>query len=97
MVIKRLMPLCEQFAPREITEAMHAQMEALSTAVSEEARKRDDDSLREGIQPPQKSEDVEQGLLDQADRAKTPAERDRRSPSPPQGKAIAAASARCRP
>jgi len=77
MVIKRLMPLFEQFAPRETTEAMHAQMEALSTAVSEEARKRDDDSLREGIQPPRKSEDVEQGLLDQIDHAKTPAERDR--------------------
>jgi hypothetical protein len=77
MVIKRLMPLFEQFAPQEITEAMHAQMEALSTAVSDEARKRDDDSLREGIRPPQKSEDLEQSLLDQIDRAKTPAERDR--------------------
>ncbi len=77
MVIKRLMPLFDQFAPREITEAMHAQMEALSTAVSEEARKRDDDTLREGIRPPQKSEDVEQSLLDQIDRAKTSAERDR--------------------
>jgi hypothetical protein len=77
MVIKRLMPLFDQFAPREITEAMHAQMEALSTAVSEEARKRDDDSLREGIRPPQKSEDVEHSLLDQIDHAKTPAERDR--------------------
>jgi hypothetical protein len=77
MVIKRLMPLFDQFAPREITEAMHAQMEALSTAVSEEARKRDDDTLREGIRPPQKSEDLEQSLLDQIDRAKTAAERDR--------------------
>jgi hypothetical protein len=77
MVIKRLMPLFDQFAPREITQAMRAQMEALSTAVSEEARKRDDDSLREGIRPPQKSEDLEQSLLDQIDRAKTPAERDR--------------------
>ena len=77
MVIKRLMPLFDQFAPRETTEAMHAQMEALSTAVSEEARKRDDDTLREGIRPPQKSEDLEQSLLDQIDRAKTPAERDR--------------------
>jgi hypothetical protein len=77
MVIKRLMPLFEQFAPPEITEAMHAQMEALSTAVSEEARKRDDDTLRDGIRPPQKSEDLEQSLLDQIDRAKTPAERDR--------------------
>jgi hypothetical protein len=77
MVIKRLMPLFDQFAPRDITEAMHAQMEALSTAVSEEARKRDDDTLREGIRPPQKSEDLEQSLLDQIDRAKTPAERDR--------------------
>ncbi|PYS84922.1 MAG: hypothetical protein DMF70_04925, partial [Acidobacteria bacterium] len=77
MVIKRLMPLFDQFAPRDTAEAMHAQMEALSTAISEEARKRDDDALREGIRPPQKSEDLEQSLLDQIDRAKTPAERDR--------------------
>jgi succinate dehydrogenase / fumarate reductase flavoprotein subunit len=57
MVIKRLMPLFDQFAPREITEAMHAQMEALSTAVSEEARKRDDDTLREGLKGLEKLRD----------------------------------------
>lgn len=77
MVLKRLLPLFDQFAPRDITESMHAQMEALSTAVSDEARKRDDDTLREGIRPPQKSEDLEHNLLDQIDRAKTSAERDR--------------------
>lgn len=77
MVIKRLMPLFDQFAPREITEAVQAQMEALSTAVSEEARKRDDDSLREGIRPPQSADDREKALLDRIDHAKTSDERDR--------------------
>ena len=48
-MIKRLLPLFEQFASKEMTEAMRAQMDALGTAVPEELRQRDDDSVREGI------------------------------------------------
>ena len=77
LMIKRLLPLFEQYAPKEMADALQAQMEALSAAVPAEDRQRDDGSLREGIRPPQKSEDVEQALQDRIDRAKTSAEQDR--------------------
>jgi hypothetical protein len=76
MVMKRLMPLFEQYAPREITESVRAQMEALTPLVSENVRDRDDETLREGIRPQQKSEDREQALLDRIEHAKTSEERD---------------------
>lgn len=76
LMIKRLLPLFEQFAPKEMAEAMRAQMEALGSTLPENARERDDDTMREGIRPRQTSEDREKALLDQIDRAKTSAERD---------------------
>ncbi|MDX6304706.1 MAG: hypothetical protein QOI77_1675 [Blastocatellia bacterium] len=76
LMIKRLLPLFEQFASKQMTEAMRAQMDALGTAVPEELRQRDDDSLREGIRPSEKSEDREKSLLDQIDHVKTSEERD---------------------
>ena len=76
LMIKRLLPLFEQFAPKDMTEAMRAQMEALGTAVPEELRQRDDDSVREGIRPSLKNEDREKSLLDKIDHAKTSEERD---------------------
>ncbi len=76
LMIKRLMPLFEQYASREMTEALNGQMQALAQAVPEEARSRDDDSLREGIRPPQSSEDREKFIRDRIDRAKTSEERD---------------------
>ena len=77
LVIKRLLPLFEQYAPREATDAVRAEMEALATGLPDALRQRDDDSVRQGIRPPQKSEDREQAALDQIDHAKTSAERDR--------------------
>jgi hypothetical protein len=76
MVMKRMMPLFEQYASKEIAESVRAQMEALTPLVSEGIRDRDDETLREGIRPQQKREDREKALLDQVDRAKTSAERD---------------------
>jgi hypothetical protein len=76
-VIKRLLPLFEQYAPREMTEALNAQLDALATGLPDTLRQRDDDSIRQRIRSPQKDEDREQALLDQADHAKTAAERDR--------------------
>ena len=75
-VMKRLLPLFEQYAPREATEAVRAQMEAISTGLPDDLRQRDDNSLRQGIRPPQSSADREKALLDRIDRAKTSAERD---------------------
>jgi len=76
LVIKRLMPLFEQFASKEIADAMRAQLEALSSVVSENLRQRDDETLREGIRPQKSNEDREQALLDRIERAKTADERD---------------------
>jgi hypothetical protein len=76
MVLKRLMPLFEQQAPREIAESVRAQMEALNPLVPQSARERDDETLREGIRPQQKSEDREQALLNRVEHAKTFEERD---------------------
>jgi hypothetical protein len=76
LMIKRLLPLFEQFAPRDMTEALRAQMEALGTAVPEELRERDDNTLRDGIRPSLTSDDREKALLNRIDRAKTSEERD---------------------
>lgn len=76
LMLKRMLPLFEQYAPKEMTEAIRAQMDALATAVSDELRQRDDDSVREGIRPRETSENREKALLDRIDRVKTSEERD---------------------
>ncbi len=76
LMLKRLLPLFEQFAPREMTDAVRTQMEALSNAVPEDRRQQDDNTLREGIRPPMSVEDREKVLLGRVDRAKTSDERD---------------------
>jgi hypothetical protein len=75
-MLKRLLPLFEQFAPKEMADAVRGQMEALSSAVSDEIRQQDDNTLREGIRPNLNSEDREKALLDRVDRAKTSEQRD---------------------
>ena len=77
LMIKRLLPLFDQFAPKEMSDALRAQMDALSTVMPNDLRQRDDDTLREGIRPPQAGEDREKALQDRIDRAKTSDERDR--------------------
>jgi hypothetical protein len=75
-MLKRLGPLFDQYAPREIAEAIHAQADALAQGLSEDVRGRDDDVLREGIRPPQNLDDREKALQDRIDRAKTAEDRD---------------------
>lgn len=77
LILKRLMPLFEQFAPKQTAEIMNAQLAGLSANVTDETRKRDDDSMRTGIRPEEEPADTEQSLRDRIDRAKTSAERDR--------------------
>ena len=77
LIIKRLLPLFEQHAPATTTEMIRGQLSALSAAVREEIRKRDDDMMKRGILPEDEPEGTEQSLLDRVDRAKTSAERDR--------------------
>ncbi|HWN08194.1 MAG TPA: hypothetical protein VNO50_02785 [Pyrinomonadaceae bacterium] len=76
LIIKRLLPLFEQHAPATTTEMIRGQLSALSAAVREEIRKRDDDLMKRGILPEDEPEDTEQSLLDRISRAKTSAERD---------------------
>src|SRR4030095_9378633 len=76
LMLKRLGPLFDQYAPREIAEAVHAQAEAPAQGLPDDVRGRDDDVLREGIRPQQSPEDREKALQDRIDRAKTAEERD---------------------
>jgi hypothetical protein len=77
MVIKRLMPLFEQFAPREITEAMRGQVDALISLLGDSVPQDENKSLQKGITPEkQQRADQEHALLDQIDHARTSGERD---------------------
>jgi hypothetical protein len=76
LIIKRLLPLFEQYAPKPTTEMMRGQLAALSPSVREGTRKRDDDNMRRGIRPEEEPAEKEQSLLDRISRAKTSAERD---------------------
>ena len=76
LVIKRLLPFFEQSAPAEMVESLRGQLNALTTMVSEGARKRDDESINKGVKTDKPAEDQEQALLNRLDRAKTSAERD---------------------
>ena len=75
-VIKRLLPFFEEFGSPDQVQSMRNQLEALNAVVSENARRRDDESIRRGARPETRLEDREQQLLDRVDRAKTSAERD---------------------
>ena len=76
LMLKRLLPLFEQYSSRELTEAVRTQMDAMSNLVSEDTRKQDDNTLREGILPAMSVADREKALLDRVDRAKTSDQRD---------------------
>ena len=76
LVIKRLLPFFEQFAPAEMVESLRGHLNALNAVISDNARRRDDESISRGIKPEKPAADREQALLDRIDRAKTSAERD---------------------
>lgn len=76
LVLKRLLPFLEQSAPTEMVESFRAQLNALSPIVSDDTRKRDDEWLNRGSSEEKPAADVEQGLLDRIERAKTSAQRD---------------------
>jgi hypothetical protein len=76
LVIKRVLPVFEQFATAEQVQSLRAQMEALGGVVSDNTRRKDDEWMRLGVRPEIPAEDREQQFLDRIDRAKTSAERD---------------------
>jgi len=76
MVIKRLLPLFEQYAPPEMVASMRAQFEALNSLVSESVRGGEKESVDKGITPEEPFAAQESALLDQIDHARTSDERD---------------------
>jgi hypothetical protein len=77
LVIRRLLPLFEQFAPREIAEQLRGEMSALGQGIASDVRNLDEDNSIQPINTPErKAEDVEKSLLDRIDRAKTSEEHD---------------------
>ncbi|HYX30181.1 MAG TPA: hypothetical protein VE863_16685, partial [Pyrinomonadaceae bacterium] len=70
LMLKRLAPLFDQYAPKEMADALHAQADALAQGLPDDVRGRDDDTIREGIRPPQDPADREKALQDRIDRAK---------------------------
>lgn len=76
LVIKRLLPFFEQSAPTEMVESLRGHLNALNSVISENARRRDDESISTGIRPEKPAAEREQALLDRIDRAKTSAQRD---------------------
>jgi len=77
LVIRRLMPLFEQYAPKEIAEQLRAEMSVLGQGIEADVRNLDEDNPIQPMNTPErKAEDVEKSLLDRIDRAKTSEERD---------------------
>ena len=76
LVIKRVLPFFEQYAPAEMVESLRGHLNALNAVASESARKRDEDLINRGIKPDMTATDREEALLNRIERAKTSAERD---------------------
>ena len=76
LVIKRLLPFFEEFAPAEMAASLRGHLTALNSIVSENTRGRDEEWIHKGIKPEKPSGEREQALLDRIDRAKTSDERD---------------------
>lgn len=76
LVIKRLLPFFEQFAPAEMVESLRGHLNAMNTVASDNARRRDDEWINRGVKPDKPATDREQALMDRLDRAKTADERD---------------------
>lgn len=81
LVVKRLLPVFEQYAPKEIVEQLRGELASLGQGTDQDMR--EDAESDEGVGPvpgtagpERKAEDMEKALLDRIDRAKTSAERD---------------------
>ena len=79
LVIKRLLPLFEQHAPKPMTDQLKSEMASLSQTTDRDVLEDsddDDEGVSRGIAPERKTEDLEKALLDRIERAKTSEERD---------------------
>jgi hypothetical protein len=73
--IRNYLPLFEQFATPELTAGLRTQLAALTAIVPESLRSQGE-SRREESTPEQRTQSMEQSVLDRIDRARTSAERD---------------------
>jgi hypothetical protein len=76
LVVKRLLPLFEQYAPADFTASMRSQFEALKSLVNDDVRRSETDSLQKEITQEEGAADREESLLDEVERAKTSDDRD---------------------
>jgi hypothetical protein len=76
MVMKRLLPLFEQYAPKELAAAMRGQFNALNSEMSDSVREAENERAQKEIGPDKPSVDREQPLLDQIEHAGTSEQRD---------------------
>ena len=76
MVVKRLLPIFEQWAPATMTESLRAQLNSLTAVVPEGARNNNEESIARGVRPEKPAAEREQAILDRIDRARTSEERD---------------------
>jgi hypothetical protein len=77
LVIRRLLPLFAQYAPKEITTQLRSEMAVLGQGVEADVRDLDEDNPIQPVTTPERrAEDVEKSLLDRIERAKTSEERD---------------------
>jgi hypothetical protein len=77
LVIRRLLPLFEQYAPKEIAVQLRSEMAVLGQGVESDVRELNEDNpIQPANTPERRAEDVEKSLLDRLERAKTSEERD---------------------
>ncbi len=76
MAIKRLLPLFEQYAPRDLTEALRAHFDALNSQIGESVHQAELQRTQPDIGVDKPPVDREPSLLDQIDHAKNSDERD---------------------
>ena len=76
MLLKRLLPIFDSAAPKEIAAAMHSQFETLSLLVNDELKNAQDEPLKKGIGPEKSLTEQLQPLLDEIEHARTSQERD---------------------
>lgn len=76
MVVKRLLLLFEQSAPKQMVESMRGQFEALNSLVNDSVRRGETESVQKGITPEEPFADQESSLLDEIEHARTSDERD---------------------
>lgn len=76
MIIRRLLPLFEEYAAKGIVDQLRGELASLSQGTDTNQREAAEDSIQRGLVPERDAEDVEKSMMDRIERAKTSEERD---------------------